>query len=183
MKFLSVGADAKQVDHFNHFIKSDDTICFVIFHSPECHFCVETMPQWEKISSELGNRLKHNDKIMVADIDASAVSKTPFEDLVQGLPTILCISEKGKKVEPIEKANLKNDYRTVDSFVEWIELKSPSIYYSKNHAKEHKDTPYPRDKTQSRSRTRSRSRSRSRSRNRRQRGGKRSRKLRLRPRK
>jgi len=166
MKFLSIGPDAKQVDHFNHFIKRDDTTCFVIFHSPECHFCVETMPEWEEISSELGDRFKHNDKIMVADIDASVLSKTSFEDMVEGLPTILCISEKGKKVEPIEKAKLKNDYRTVNSFIEWIELKSPSIYYSKNHVKERKDTPYPRGKSRSKSRSKS------------QRGGKRSRKLR-----
>jgi hypothetical protein len=175
MKFLSVGPDAKHVDHFNHFVKSSESTCFVIFHSPNCHFCVETIPEWHKISSELGERFKHNDAIMVADIDASALSKTSFEEYVEGLPTILCVSEKGKKIEPIENAKLKNKLRTVDAFVEWIELKSPSIYHSNKttekgrNLKRRKATPYPGEQVRKKSISKSRSKSKH--------GGKRTRKL------
>lgn len=132
MKFLSVGPDAKHVEDFNRFVKKGDGVCFVIFHSPNCHFCVETMPEWKEISAELGDRFKHMDNVMVADIDVAALNKTEFNNSVEGLPTMLCITDKGKKVEPIETAHLKNDSRKVDGFVEWIELKTPSVYYSNN---------------------------------------------------
>ena len=101
---------------------------------------------------------------MVADIDVGALKKTDFEDLVEGLPTMICITEKGKKIEPIETAHLKNDSRKIDGFVEWIELKTPSVYYS-NEKSKNKSV-----------RGRKQSRNRSKSRNRAHRGGKKSRK-------
>ena len=168
MKFLSVGPDAKHVDDFNHFVKKGDSVCFVIFHSPKCHFCVTTLPQWKEISTELGARFKHMDNVMVADIDVAALNKTAFNNSVEGLPTMLCITEKGKRVEPIEDAHLKNNSREIDGFVEWIELKTPSVYYSNQKN--------PNKSDEGRKRSRSRSRTRSVSKRRAHRGGKKSRK-------
>lgn len=166
MKFLSVGSDAKRVDEFNHFVKKDGVVCFVIFHSPDCHFCVTTLPEWKEIASELGDRFKHMEHVMVADVDVTALKKTEFNHLVNGLPTMLCITEKGKKVEPIEEARLKNDSRKVDGFVEWIELKIPSVYYSNEKHNKKMVEGRKRSKTRSKSKTRSRA----------HRGGKKSRK-------
>lgn len=166
MKFLSVGSDAKRVDEFNDFVKKDGVVCFVIFHSPDCHFCVTTLPEWKEVSAELGDRFKHMEHVMVADIDVAAVGKTKFNHLVKGLPTMLCITEKGEKSEQIEEAHLKNDSRKVDGFVEWIELKIPSVYYSNEK----------HNKKMVEGRKRSKTRSKSRSRTRAHRGGKKSRK-------
>jgi hypothetical protein len=172
MKFLSVGSDAKHVEDFNHFVKKGDCVCFVIFHSPDCHFCVTTLPEWKEISSELGDRFKHMDNVMVADIDVAALGKTAFNNSVKGLPTMLCITENGKKVEQIEEARLKNDSRKVDGFVEWIELKTPSVYYSN----EKLNKKMVEGRKRSISRTKNRGRSRSKTRHRAYRGGKKSRK-------
>lgn len=150
MKFLSASASTNNVGDFNKSVQSGDTV-FVIFHSPNCGHCVTTLPEWRNISSELGDRYKRTNNVMVADIDADVMSKTPYGDKIQGFPTMWCITQKGKKIEPIENARLKNIPRTVDAFIEWIELKMPNAYYTKEKTrnnsgrrkKRYRVTPYP----------------------------------------
>jgi thiol-disulfide isomerase/thioredoxin len=129
MKFLSANASNNNVLKFNKAVENGDTV-FVMFHSPHCGHCVATFPIWEQIESQLGDRYKHNDKVMIADIQDDVIGKTSYADQIEGFPTMWCISKNGAKIEPIEQAKLMNPTRTIDGFVEWIELKTPSSYSS-----------------------------------------------------
>jgi thiol-disulfide isomerase/thioredoxin len=129
MKFLSANASNNNVLKFNKAVENGDTV-FVMFHSPHCGHCVATFPIWEQIESQLGDRYEHNDKVMIADIQDDVIGKTSYADQIEGFPTMWCISKNGAKIEPIEQAKLMNPTRSIDGFVEWIELKTPSSYSS-----------------------------------------------------
>ena len=157
MKFLSADASTGNVDKFNASVKNGDTV-FAIFHSPDCGHCVITLPVWKKMYTELKDRFKHKDNLMIADISADVMMKTPYGKNIEGFPTMLCITNKGAKIDPIENAKLKNEPRTIDAFVEWVELKTPGSYssgvvkhsdkhsdkHSVKHKKKYRVTPYPR---------------------------------------
>lgn len=150
MKFLSANSSNNEVANFNKAVKKGDTV-FVIFHSPSCGHCVETLPIWEEIESVLSDRYDQNDRVMVADIQDDVLNKTQYAKQIEGFPTMWCISNNGRKIEPIEQAKLLNPPRTIDGFVEWIEQNTPSSYSSSsneksamtNKKKKYRTTPYP----------------------------------------
>lgn len=159
MKFLSANSSNNDVMKFNKAVENGDTV-FVMFHSPSCGHCVHTLPIWMEIESQLGDRYKHNDKVMVADIRDDVIGKTNYEKKIEGFPTMWHISKKGAMVEPIENAKLMNPTRSIDGFVEWIELRTPASYsspdgnvsskkhssnekHSSNKKKKYRVTPYP----------------------------------------
>jgi len=155
MKFISANASNNDVVIFNKAVKNGDTV-FVMFHSPSCGHCVHTLPIWMEIESLLADRYNHNDSVLVADIQDNVISKTSYEKQIEGFPTIWCISKKGEKIEPIESAKLLNPARTIDGFIEWIELKTPESYSSSiasssegKKKKKYRVTPYPRKKSRS----------------------------------
>ncbi len=161
MKFLSAGASTNNVENFNTSVENGDTV-FVIFHSPDCGHCVTTLPVWKKMYTELKDRFKDNNKVMVADISADVMMQTPYGEKIEGFPTMWCITKKGAKIDPIENAKLMNTPRTIDAFIEWVELKTPSIYSSSsNHVgdikihknKKYRVTPYPHSSKKKRNRS------------------------------
>lgn len=164
MKFLSADASNNNVSKFNKSIKDGDTV-FVIFHSPTCGHCVTTLPIWKEIEHTLKDRYKNNHKVMVADIQDDVIGQTPYGPKIDGFPTIWCISRNGTKIEPIEHAKLMNRPRTIDGFVEWIELKTPLSYnsqtiVSEKRKKRYRVTPFPRRKSSTRKFTNSGTRAR-----------------------
>ena len=154
MKFISANSSNNDVVKFNKAVEHGDTV-FVIFHSPNCGHCVATLPIWRQIESQLGDRYKHNDSVMIADIQDDVLGKTAYANKIEGFPTMWSISKKGAKIEPIENVKLMNPTRSIDGFVEWIELKTPSSYSSPNdngsnkkislnkQRKKYRVTPYP----------------------------------------
>ena len=127
--------------------------------------CVNTLPIWEEIEHTLKDRYKNNHKVMVADIQDDVIGQTPYGPKIDGFPTIWCISRNGTKIEPIEHAKLMNRPRTIDGFVEWIELKTPLSYnsqtiVSEKRKKRYRVTPFPRRKSSTRKFTNSGTRAR-----------------------
>jgi hypothetical protein len=153
MKYLSSDASTKNIDKFNTSVKNGDTV-FVMFHSPDCGYCVNTLPIWKQMYTDLKDRFKHKDNLMIADISANVMMQTPYGKNIEGFPTILCITNKGTKIAPIENEKLKNEPRTIDSFIEWVELKTPESYMDSSDKrnnkrnnkpkKKYRVTPYPR---------------------------------------
>lgn len=153
MKFLNVSSAANNVEEFNQAVKKGDTV-FAIFHRDGCPPCMQTLPEWKKIKSEMGHKHDKRNDIVIADVNSDVMNKTTFEKHVEGFPTIVHISNNGHKLEPIENAKLINPSRSVDGFIEWIELKTPGYYSDGSKGthshKKYRTTPHPHSRRHTR---------------------------------
>jgi len=113
--------EKKQFD--KHIIHGKDI--FVLFYLEGCGPCNATRPEWKKIGNVLSNKYKNNNNIILADIDQSIMKDLNSVKMIQpkGFPSIHHISNKGKNVKDYEDENINLKDRSVDSFVEWIEMK------------------------------------------------------------
>jgi hypothetical protein len=107
----------------NNFIKHGKHI-FVLIYMEGCGPCNATRPEWKKLENILDD---DNSNILVVDIDKDLLDKVKnFGSEPKGFPTIRYISNKGKTTQDFEDSDLKEEHktRTIDSFIEWIKLKS-----------------------------------------------------------
>jgi len=109
------------VNELNMYIKNGKKV-FVLFYMHGCGPCSSTLPEWKKIK----NVLKHkNDDYVIAHVEERLLDKIKYlPSKVRGFPTMMYISENGKKVENYENSNVQKKDRTIDSFVEWVESKT-----------------------------------------------------------
>lgn len=124
MIFLHIdSASSKNTKLFNKYMKDGKHI-FVLFYMEGCGPCNATRPEWKKIENVLSNSYKNRDDIVVVDIeqdlikDLSNIKKQPM-----GFPNMQYISKNGDEIEEYEECKyLSRKDRTIDSFVEWIDL-------------------------------------------------------------
>lgn len=128
MVFLHINTkkDTNELDEFNKFIEDNKEI-FVLIYKEGCGPCNKVRPEWKKIENVLQKHRKNND-IVIVDINQELLKYVKklkgFEP--DGFPTILCITNRGKKIEHYDKDTSfedKYDKRTIDSFIEWIKSK------------------------------------------------------------
>ena len=94
---------------FDEVVKTSDKDVLVKFYAPWCGHCKSLAPIYE----ELAKKLKHNDKLIIAEMDAT---ENEVEEVqIQGFPTIKFWAA-GKKDKPIEFEG----ERTVDAFVSFL---------------------------------------------------------------
>ena len=113
------------IDFLNELIeRSPSNKVFILYYMEGCGPCNATRPEWEKIKHSLK---KYTDDNNVAIVDIDQVLSSKVKDAKRepnSFPTIRFITNKGKDVENYEDSNVENKDRTIDSFVDWINLKT-----------------------------------------------------------
>ena len=98
---------------------------FLLIFMEGCGPCAATRPEWAKLKNVLPSNLLDRNDIVVASIDHELCEK--LENLASkppSFPTMRFITGAGKDVENYEDSKVENKDRSVDSFVEWIKMKS-----------------------------------------------------------
>jgi hypothetical protein len=121
--FKSNGKDL--VKELDHYLGVKDNKTFILIFMEGCGPCNATRPEWKKMKNVLNKDFLNSDDIIIASIDHNLA-----EDLKNlttkptGFPTMRFITNSGKEVENYEDSKIDNKDRTIDSFVEWVKLKS-----------------------------------------------------------
>lgn len=136
------------IEKLNKYLSRKDSKIFILFYMEGCGPCNATRPEWSKLKNVLSNHfLKRNDIVIVA-IDHQLASKLKnVGNEPNSFPTIRYVTNEGKINENYEDSTVSEKNRTIDSFVEWIELKSgeKNITHSSSnnlHKKTHKKTKF-----------------------------------------
>ncbi len=135
------------IEELDHHLGSKNNKCFILFFMEGCGPCNATRPEWKKMKNVLNKDFLNRNDIIIASIDHElAEGVKNISSKPSSFPTMRFISNSGKDVENYEDSNINNKDRTIDSFVEWVKLKSgednisnsdKENYIHKNH-KTHK---------------------------------------------
>lgn len=96
---------------------------FVLIYMDGCGPCEATRPEWAKLKHTLSAKYKNNNNVVIADVNSDALGAgiTNIQNIT-GFPTMRMICKKGQLKEEFEQGKHLNKARTVDAFIEWIEL-------------------------------------------------------------
>jgi thiol-disulfide isomerase/thioredoxin len=119
------------IDNLNSMVHDKDAQIFIIFYMEGCGPCNATRPEWAKLKNVLKNT-KNNNKIVIVDIDHTLSDKLKGIREPSAFPTMRYVTNGGMESENYEDSNIENKDRTVDSFVEWINVKTKD---NKHHNK------------------------------------------------
>jgi thiol-disulfide isomerase/thioredoxin len=124
------------IDKLNKHLTHKDDKIFILFYMEGCGPCNATRPEWSKLNNVLSNNFLNRDDIVIVSIDKDLVGKLKnIGKEPNSFPTIRYITKEGNVNENYEDSNISKKDRTIDSFVEWIELKSgeKNITHSSKH--------------------------------------------------
>jgi thiol-disulfide isomerase/thioredoxin len=111
------------IDILNQIIDSNHTNkVFILYYMEGCGPCNATKPEWAKLKNVF---IKHKNKndIAIVEIDQVLSSKIKsLKEIPSSFPTIRMITNKGNTIEDYEDSKVQEKNRTIDSFVEWINL-------------------------------------------------------------
>jgi hypothetical protein len=113
------------LNKLNKYLSNKRHKIFILFYMEGCMPCMQTRPEWTKLKNVLSKDILHNDNIIVVSIDKDLVGKLKnIKSEPSGFPTMRFITNAGEKTENYEDSGVANKDRKIDSFVEWITLKS-----------------------------------------------------------
>ena len=113
------------VKELDHHLGSKDNKCFVLIFMEGCGPCNATRPEWKKMENVLNKDFLNRSDIIIASIDHQlAEGLKNMTSKPASFPTMRFITNSGKDVENYEDSKINNKDRKIDSFVEWIQLKS-----------------------------------------------------------
>ena len=121
------------VKELDHHLGSKDNKCFILIFMEGCGPCNATRPEWKKMENVLNKDFLNRNDIIIASIDhqlAEDLKHMPSKPA--SFPTMRFITNSGKDVENYEDSKISNKDRTIDSFVEWVNLKSGEKNISKS---------------------------------------------------
>jgi hypothetical protein len=102
-----------------------DNKVFLLIFMEGCGPCNATRPEWKKLENVLSKNFLKRPDIIIASIDHISADKlTNLLTKPPSFPTMRFITNGGKTVENYEDSNIEKKDRTIDSFIEWIKLKS-----------------------------------------------------------
>jgi thiol-disulfide isomerase/thioredoxin len=114
-----------KVEILDDYMGNKDNKVFILIFMEGCGPCNATRPEWKKLENVLSKDFLKRDDIIIASIDhilaedlKNLATKPP------SFPTMRFITNGGKTVENYEDSDIEKKDRTIDSFVEWIKLKS-----------------------------------------------------------
>ena len=118
--YSHIGMDP--VDKLNKYIHANKDV-FVLIYMEGCGPCNATRPEWSKLKNVLKKYINY-ENIVIVDIDKDFLEHVKYiKHHPNSFPTIRYITNNGNTVEDYEDSTIKNKDRSVDSFVEWINLK------------------------------------------------------------
>jgi hypothetical protein len=113
------------VEQLDKLMGKKDNKIFLLIFMEGCGPCAATRPEWAKLKNVLPDDFLNRDDIVVASIDHELCEQLKnLKSKPPSFPTMRFITGGGDEVENYEDSNIENKDRTVDSFVEWIKLKS-----------------------------------------------------------
>lgn len=134
----------KLIDKLNKHLSNKDAKVFILFYMEGCGPCNETRPEWSKLKNVLSNDFLNKEDIVIVSIDKDLFGKLKHANKeLMSFPTIRFMTNAGEKMQTYEDSEILNKDRKIDSFVEWIKLKtgennidkSSSYLVEKNHNK------------------------------------------------
>jgi vacuolar-type H+-ATPase subunit F/Vma7 len=151
MVFLHINKDVRRLNKFHNTnfspikrlekIISDNpsNSVFMLVYMEGCGPCNNVRPEWKKLENVLKELNNRND-VAVVDVDKDLFEKIKYiqNKKLTGFPTIIYVTKKGQFIENYEDSDVKDKDRSIDSFVEWIKLKTKEDQGSKNYNKTYK---------------------------------------------
>jgi len=113
------------IDTLNSHLNHNNDKIFILFYMEGCGPCNATRPEWAKLKNVLSNQILNRKDIVIVAIDKDLTGKlNNIGKEPNSFPTIRYITNEGKINENYEDSDISSKDRTIDSFVEWIKLKS-----------------------------------------------------------
>ena len=113
------------VEELDKLMGKKENKIFLLIFMEGCGPCAATRPEWAKLKNVLPDDLLNRDDIVVASIDHELCEQLKnLKSKPPSFPTMRFITGGGDDVENYEDSKVENKDRTVDSFVEWIKMKS-----------------------------------------------------------
>jgi hypothetical protein len=113
------------IKKINTHLTNKDNKLFVLFFMEGCPPCNETRPEWSKLQNVLSPGFLKKTDINIVAIDKDLFGKlTHIKREPTGFPTMRFITDSGNTEENYEDSDISKKDRTIDSFIEWIKLKS-----------------------------------------------------------
>lgn len=113
------------IDKLNKHLSNKDAKIFILFYMEGCGPCNETRPEWSKLKNVLSNDFLKREDIAMVSIDKDLYSKLKNANKEpMSFPTIRFMTNAGEKIQTYEDSEVSNKDRTIDSFIEWIKLKT-----------------------------------------------------------
>lgn len=121
------------IEELDRHLAVKDKKHFILFYMKDCGPCNATRPEWKKIKNVLHKDFLNRKDIIIVSIDHRLAEYLKnITSKPSGFPTMRFITNSGKDVENYEDSEIGNKDRTIDSFVEWIKLKSGEDNISKS---------------------------------------------------
>ena len=121
----SEGTNSNPITKLDEDLNNSNAKVFMLIYMEGCGPCNAVRPEWKKMQNILKNNKNNKDDIIIVDIDKDFIHKVKkVKDEPSGFPTIRYITNKGETVENYEDSNVSNKDRSIDSFIEWINLKT-----------------------------------------------------------
>jgi thiol-disulfide isomerase/thioredoxin len=113
------------IDKLNKYLSNKDAKVFILFYMEGCGPCNETRPEWSKLKNVLSNDFLNKEDIVIVSIDKDLYGKLINANKEpRSFPTIRFMTDAGEKMQTYEDSDVSNKDRKIDSFVEWIKLKT-----------------------------------------------------------
>ena len=113
------------IDKLNKYLSNKDAKIFILIYMEGCGPCNETRPEWSKLKNVLSNNFLNKQDIVIVSIDKDLFGKLKHSNKEpMSFPTIRFITNAGEKIETYEDSKISNKDRKIDSFIEWIKLKT-----------------------------------------------------------
>lgn len=121
------------IDKLNNYLSNKDVKIFIFFYMEGCGPCNETRPEWSKLKNVLSKDLLNNENIIIVSIDKDLYGKLKNANKEpMSFPTIRFMTNAGEKMETYEDSEISSKDRKIDSFVEWIKLKTGENHITKS---------------------------------------------------
>jgi hypothetical protein len=115
----------KLISDLERYMSEKKNQIFMLIFMEGCGPCIATRPEWNKIKNILSSDFLNRKDIIIASVDHTfADNLKHLTSKPAGFPTMRYITNAGKNVENYEDSEISNKDRTIDSFVEWIKLKT-----------------------------------------------------------
>jgi len=113
------------IDKLNKHLSNKDAKIFILFYMEGCGPCNETRPEWSKLKNVLSKDFLNKEDIVIVSIDKDLYSKLKNANKEpMSFPTIRFMTNAGENMQTYEDSEVSNKDRTIDSFVDWIKLKT-----------------------------------------------------------
>ena len=131
------------IDKANNHLSNKHAKIFILIYMEGCGPCNETRPEWSKLKNVISKNVKD---VAIISIDKDLFNKLNHANKEpMSFPTIRFMTNAGEKMETYEDSEISNKDRKIDSFVEWIQLKTGENHITSSdnkHNKTHKKAKY-----------------------------------------